>query len=158
MRISTSTLAFANPLPYMRRGSCSSRTNDAVVKNHQPSSHPHYSHQAGHKYHRPANKARHWRIYAQAGGSRDGEIREERRDGDGDAPSGLAGARLRLVLDIGREKNTWMPPAWAASGRRVEMPLGIELQKDGAAVPLGVASFINTKVRSCPIDGGYLLD
>ena len=105
-------------------------------------------------YHRPA-KAREWRIDSQAGGSRDGgENREERRDGHGDGDGGgdgdpsttLAGAHLRLVLDVGREKNTWMPPAWAASGRRVEVPLGVELRKDGAAVPLGVASFINTKV------------
>ena len=48
----------------------------------------------------------------------------------------LAGTRWSVVLDFGREKNTWMPPAWAASGRRVEVPLLLELGADGAATPL----------------------
>jgi hypothetical protein len=57
----------------------------------------------------------------------------------------LTGAKLRLTLDIGRERNTWMPPTWAASGRRLEIPLAVELQPGGTVAPLGVAAFVKFK-------------
>eukprot|EP00899_Mesostigma_viride_P014994 jgi/Mesvir1/23496/Mv22338-RA.1 len=38
----------------------------------------------------------------------------------------LDGAVYQLTLSIGREKNTWMPPAWAASGLRLEIPILVQ--------------------------------
>lgn len=58
----------------------------------------------------------------------------------------LEGARLRLTLDIGRERNTWMPQTWAASGRRLEIPAAVEMQPGGIVMPLGVAAFIKLEV------------
>ncbi|GAB5369939.1 hypothetical protein AAMO2058_001449200 [Amorphochlora amoebiformis] len=39
--------------------------------------------------------------------------------------------RYRLILDVGREKNTWMPPQWAASGRRMEIHMLVNFLQDG---------------------------
>uniref|UniRef100_A0A7S2X7L6 Uncharacterized protein n=1 Tax=Lotharella oceanica TaxID=641309 RepID=A0A7S2X7L6_9EUKA len=49
----------------------------------------------------------------------------------GDGAAGIVGSRRRLVLDIGREKNTWMPPQWAASGRRMEIHMLATFQENG---------------------------
>ena len=39
--------------------------------------------------------------------------------------------RWILTMDIGRERNTWMDPKWAASGRRVQVPLALEFRAGG---------------------------
>mmetsp|Transcript_4981 Transcript_4981/g.12895 ORF Transcript_4981/g.12895 Transcript_4981/m.12895 type:complete len:251 (+) Transcript_4981:176-928(+) len=70
----------------------------------------------------------------------------------------LEGARLRLTLDIGRERNTWMPQTWAASGRRLEIPVAVEMQPGGIVMPLGVAAFIKLEVGpgEWRVEGGTL--
>ncbi|KAK3238725.1 hypothetical protein CYMTET_51287 [Cymbomonas tetramitiformis] len=45
-----------------------------------------------------------------------------------DSTQDLLGSKWQIEMDIGREKGTWMPPGWAASGRRVVLPIAIELQ------------------------------
>lgn len=52
------------------------------------------------------------------------------------------GTRWRLTLDIGREPGTWMPPSWGASGRRLLLPIAVELGEDGAVEPLAVGAFL----------------
>mmetsp|Transcript_38022 Transcript_38022/g.119353 ORF Transcript_38022/g.119353 Transcript_38022/m.119353 type:complete len:228 (-) Transcript_38022:74-757(-) len=59
------------------------------------------------------------------------------------ATRGLGGTRWQVTLDFGREKNTWMPPNWASSGLRVEVPLLLELGADGTATPLAEGAYAN---------------
>ena len=59
----------------------------------------------------------------------------------------LAGTRWTMLLDFGREKNTWMPPRWAASGRRVEVPLLLELGADGCATPVRAGKFLDFPLK-----------
>jgi hypothetical protein len=47
------------------------------------------------------------------------------------AAADLVGTHWLLTMDIGREKNTWMPPTWAASGRRMEIPILVTLAANG---------------------------
>jgi len=54
----------------------------------------------------------------------------------------LVGTRWQLDLSIGREKGTWMPPSWAASGRRLVIPIAVEFLEGGVCKPLGVGSFV----------------
>ena len=61
---------------------------------------------------------------------------------DKDSAQALVGTRWRLNLDIGREVGTWMPPGWARSGRRIEIPVAVELQEGGVVQPLGIATYI----------------
>ena len=56
--------------------------------------------------------------------------------------SALAGTKLRLRLDIGREPGTWMPPTWGLSGRRVCFDVAVELRPDGVCDCLGVGAYI----------------
>eukprot|EP00241_Pyramimonas_parkeae_P019858 CAMPEP_0114292512 /NCGR_PEP_ID=MMETSP0059-20121206/9103_1 /TAXON_ID=36894 /ORGANISM="Pyramimonas parkeae, Strain CCMP726" /LENGTH=157 /DNA_ID=CAMNT_0001414169 /DNA_START=395 /DNA_END=868 /DNA_ORIENTATION=- len=51
-------------------------------------------------------------------------------------------------MDIGREKNTWMDPRWAASGKRMEIPLMIEFKKNGIVQPLGVGAYVQMKTTA----------
>mmetsp|Transcript_28639 Transcript_28639/g.46025 ORF Transcript_28639/g.46025 Transcript_28639/m.46025 type:complete len:268 (-) Transcript_28639:182-985(-) len=43
----------------------------------------------------------------------------------------LVGSTWMFTLDIGREKNTWMPPQWAASGRRMQIPMLCTFKEGG---------------------------
>eukprot|EP00976_Prorocentrum_cordatum_P095484 1190190-Prorocentrum_minimum.AAC.2 len=47
------------------------------------------------------------------------------------AGADLAGTSWLLTMDIGRERNTWMDPTWAASGRRMEIPILVTLEAGG---------------------------
>jgi len=40
-----------------------------------------------------------------------------------------------------------MPPTWARSGRRMEIPVAVELREGGLVAPLGVASFVRMKLK-----------
>ena len=44
----------------------------------------------------------------------------------------IGGQRWKLSLNIGRESGTWMPPAWAASGARLALPVDVEFQSADA--------------------------
>ena len=46
-----------------------------------------------------------------------------------------APARWRISVDIGREKDTWMPKDWGASGGRLVLPIDVEVSSDPAAEP-----------------------
>lgn len=56
--------------------------------------------------------------------------------------SPLVGTRWELLLDFGREKNTWMPPTWAASGRRIQLPLLVCFEANGTVTPLSSGAFL----------------
>ena len=60
----------------------------------------------------------------------------------GAAGKALIGTRWKLTLDIGRERGTWMPPEWGASGRRILCPVAVELKEGGVAEPVGVGAFL----------------
>lgn len=48
-----------------------------------------------------------------------------------------------VTLDIGREKNTWMPMQWASSGTRLTLPLSVRFTRDGQAICRAVAPFFS---------------
>ena len=52
------------------------------------------------------------------------------------------GTRWKLTLDIGREPGTWMPPSWGSSGRRILLPIAVQLNEGGAVEPLAVGAFL----------------
>lgn len=60
---------------------------------------------------------------------------------EGKAADALVGTRWRLTLDIGRERGTWMPPEWGASGFRVILPVAVELGANGVVTPLAIGGF-----------------
>ena len=57
----------------------------------------------------------------------------------------LEGSRLRLSLDVGRERGTWMPPQWGLSGRRLLFDVAVELGAGGVARPLAVGAFVQVR-------------
>lgn len=65
--------------------------------------------------------------------------------------SPLEGERYLLTLDFGRERHTWMAQEWAASGRRVEVPLVVQLSGDGRVQILGIGAFARLSV----VGGGW---
>lgn len=56
---------------------------------------------------------------------------------------GLVGSRWVFTLDFGREKNTWMPPSWARSGLRFEVPLAVQLEGGGRLHIVEEGAFAN---------------
>ena len=60
----------------------------------------------------------------------------------GAAGKQLIGTRWKLTLDIGRERGTWMPPEWGASGRRILCPIAVELKDGGVLQCVGVGAFL----------------
>ena len=60
----------------------------------------------------------------------------------GKAGKALIGTRWKLTLDIGRERGTWMPPEWGASGRRILCPVAVELREGGVLECVGVGAFL----------------
>lgn len=79
----------------------------------------------------------------------------------GDTP--LAGTVWLLTLDLGRERNTWMPPQWAASGLRIEVPMLVALRDGGVAEVVRLGAFLpwSAKDRGSwevdgPVTGGTL--
>lgn len=65
------------------------------------------------------------------------------------ASHGIAGQRYLLTLDIGRERHTWMDPTWAASGRRVEVPVAVQFDEGGQVRVLGIGAYSPLKVSKC---------
>jgi len=59
----------------------------------------------------------------------------------------IADTRWKINLNIGREKNTWMPPLWAASGRRMEIHMECTFQKDGG-VAARIGPYLPMDVRA----------
>ncbi|CAN0227833.1 unnamed protein product [Ectocarpus sp. 4 AP-2014] len=47
------------------------------------------------------------------------------------SPFSLAPSRWLVMMDIGREKGTWMPQSWGRSGRRVEVDLLVQFLPGG---------------------------
>jgi hypothetical protein len=66
----------------------------------------------------------------------------------GAAGKALIGTRWKLTLDIGRERGTWMPPEWGASGRRILCPVAVELKEGGVAEPVAVGAFLPMTLSS----------
>lgn len=62
----------------------------------------------------------------------------------------LAGSKYVLSLDIGREKGTWMPMTWGASGERIALDILIEFAEGGAIASADVV----TPWRNIKITGG----
>ncbi|CAM9298183.1 unnamed protein product [Ascophyllum nodosum] len=50
-------------------------------------------------------------------------------------------------MDIGREKGTWMPPTWGASGRRVEVDLSIQFLAGGELTAEMDSPFVDMTVK-----------
>ena len=46
------------------------------------------------------------------------------------AIAALDGTAWRLLLNVGREKGTWMPSEWGASGARLALPLDVRFSDD----------------------------
>lgn len=67
----------------------------------------------------------------------------------GDATAtALVGTRWRIFADIGREKGTWMPPAWGRSGMRLVCPVAVEFRENGVVEPIATGAFTPTKFSS----------
>ena len=60
---------------------------------------------------------------------------------EGKAAEELVGTRWKLTLDVGRERGSWMPPEWGASGLRVIVPVAVELGTNGVVTPLAIGGF-----------------
>jgi len=86
-----------------------------------------------------------WRIRA---AGRPDAVAEKLGVWDKKSAEALVNTRWELTLDVGREQGTWMPPNWARSGRRIEIPLAVELQADGLCKPLGVGTYVKLGVDS----------
>ena len=69
--------------------------------------------------------------------------------------SSLEGTRWVLTVDVGREKNTWMPPQWAVSGMRMRIPLLVRFLPNGVLKPLAVGSYVKLKTLG---DGEWRMD
>ena len=67
---------------------------------------------------------------------------------EGSASTALVGTRWRLNLDIGRERGTWMPPEWGASGFRVLLPIAVELKENGVVEPIAIGGFAPTSIAA----------
>ena len=57
----------------------------------------------------------------------------------------LEGRRLRISLDVGRERGTWMPPAWALSGRRLCFDIAVQLAAGGVCLPVAVGAYADAR-------------
>lgn len=67
----------------------------------------------------------------------------------GDATAtALVGTRWRIFADIGREKGTWMPPAWGRSGMRLVCPVAVEFRENGVVEPIATGAFTPTEFSS----------
>jgi hypothetical protein len=69
--------------------------------------------------------------------------------------SSLEGTRWVLTVDVGREKNTWMPPQWAVSGMRMRIPFLVKFLPGGLLKPLAVGSYVKLKTLG---DGEWRMD
>lgn len=47
------------------------------------------------------------------------------------AENGLIGTRWKLMLDVGQERGSWMPPAWGRSGDRARAQIVVSFESSG---------------------------
>ena len=47
----------------------------------------------------------------------------------------IDGSSFRIVLNIGRERGTWMPDSWASSGARLSIPLDVTFSESPMTTP-----------------------
>lgn len=74
------------------------------------------------------------------------------------APAGsLAGTKWTLLLDVGPEKGTWMPPAWGRSGARATPKVRVELHAGGDVRVLETGPYDKRTVE-WDGGGGWLVD
>ena len=66
----------------------------------------------------------------------------------GATATALVGTRWRIFADIGREKGTWMPPAWGRSGMRLVCPVAVEFRENGVVEPIATGAFTPTEFSS----------
>lgn len=66
----------------------------------------------------------------------------------GATATALVGTRWRIFADIGREKGTWMPPAWGRSGMRLVCPVAVEFRENGVVEPIATGAFTPTDFSS----------
>lgn len=59
----------------------------------------------------------------------------------------LAPTKWLIMMDIGREKGTWMPQSWGISGRRVEVDITVQFLPGGEMVAVLDSPFIDMAVR-----------
>jgi len=64
---------------------------------------------------------------------------------DGASKTALVGTTWVLECDIGRERGTWMPPAWGASGMRLIVPVAVEFKDNGETEVVAVGAFAPLK-------------
>ncbi|KAG5189510.1 hypothetical protein JKP88DRAFT_301476 [Tribonema minus] len=83
-------------------------------------------------------------VIAAAGRARSEPV--SRGDG-GSLKEDLVGTRYVLSFDIGREKGTWMPPQWGASGARLNVDVLVEFGPSGTFAEVALKSpFVATDV------------
>ena len=79
---------------------------------------------------------------------------------DGKAQTELINKTFLITLDFGREVGTWMPPNWAASGRRVILPIRVKFLEDNTVNIESVGAFCPVKIlpgkRKWSVDGDTL--
>lgn len=79
---------------------------------------------------------------------------------DGKAQKELINKTFLITLDFGREVGTWMPPNWAASGRRVILPIRVKFLENNAISIESVGAFCPVKIlpgkRKWSVDGDTL--
>ena len=79
---------------------------------------------------------------------------------DGKAQKVLINKTFLITLDFGREVGTWMPPNWAASGRRVILPIRVKFLENNAISIESVGAFCPVKIlpgkRKWSVDGDTL--
>ncbi|OUS44122.1 hypothetical protein BE221DRAFT_147400 [Ostreococcus tauri] len=73
-------------------------------------------------------------------------------------PEALVGTRWRISADVGRERGTWMPPNWGASGVRLLVPVAIEFKPNGVVEPIVTGAFTPTTLGAgtWSVDGDTL--
>jgi hypothetical protein len=79
---------------------------------------------------------------------------------DGKAQKELINKTFLITLDFGREVGTWMQPNWAASGRRVILPIRVKFLENNAISIESVGAFCPVKIlpgkRKWSVDGDTL--
>ena len=68
----------------------------------------------------------------------------------------LVGTQYTLLLDVGPEPGTWMPPAWGRSGARATPKVRVEFEEGGSLQVTETGAYDARTVRWETVGGWYL--
>ena len=72
------------------------------------------------------------------------------------APTTLEGTKYTLLLDVGPEPGTWMPPSWGRSGSRATPKVRVQFDEDGLVTIVETGAYDARVVRWDGTGGWYL--